>query len=210
MKSNRKPSGPSDAAVRKLLDKYECPTPFHTIRAVFLGNIASPSLDAGQPMQLIAQMWGGEMPELAGVEEMQALVDALVGGLWNRLTDHQSSKHPFHLTRIALPDTNDTLMAYANTRLEEINGFIEGLFGDDEEIRLPARAHEAVTILQDLCGFYYGIANVEEPSDDPVEIKQSAQMFGKLVPIAEREINAAVRACTRARREALQSSLPQS
>ena len=49
----------SDEAVRALLDWYQCPVPFHTVRTRFLGNIASPDMRAS-PMKGIAALWGGE------------------------------------------------------------------------------------------------------------------------------------------------------
>ena len=48
-------------AVRALLDRYACPVPFHVVRMRFLGNIASPKLDAS-PIKIIETLWGGEMP----------------------------------------------------------------------------------------------------------------------------------------------------
>ena len=34
----------SDDKVRALLDRYQCPVPFHAVRTRFLGNIASPDM----------------------------------------------------------------------------------------------------------------------------------------------------------------------
>ena len=41
-----------DRSVRALLARYACPIPFHAVRTRFLGNIATPKLDAS-PVQTI-------------------------------------------------------------------------------------------------------------------------------------------------------------
>ena len=41
-----------DQSVRALLARYVCPIPFHAVRTRFLGNIATPKLDAS-PVQTI-------------------------------------------------------------------------------------------------------------------------------------------------------------
>ena len=51
-----------DQSVRALLARYACPIPFHAVRTRFLGNIATPKLDAS-PVQTIKSLWGGELPE---------------------------------------------------------------------------------------------------------------------------------------------------
>ena len=43
------------------------------------------------PMETIKQLWGGELPECDSMEAVNELLNALVAGLWNRLTAHQSS-----------------------------------------------------------------------------------------------------------------------
>jgi hypothetical protein len=46
------PSTASDDQVRALLERYHCPTPFHAVRARFLGNIASPDMQ-GSPIRMV-------------------------------------------------------------------------------------------------------------------------------------------------------------
>lgn len=43
---------PGDAVVKALIEKYDCPVPFHEVRTRFLGNIATPELSAS-PLQMI-------------------------------------------------------------------------------------------------------------------------------------------------------------
>ena len=55
------PTGASDAEVRRLLDRYGCPTPFHVVRTRFLGNIASPELTAS-PLEQVRALWAVTFP----------------------------------------------------------------------------------------------------------------------------------------------------
>ena len=75
-------------AVRALLDRYACPVPFHVVRMRFLGNIATPKLDAS-PIKTIESLWGGEMPVFDNVEAVNELFETMMN-LWNELTKHQS------------------------------------------------------------------------------------------------------------------------
>ena len=60
--------------------------------------------------------------------------------LWNELAKHQSETKPFRLTRMAVKAEPDDLRRLCQTRTEELEGFIEGLFGDEEAIDLSQQA----------------------------------------------------------------------
>ena len=56
---------PGDVAFQRLLQQYECPTPFHVVRMRFLGEIAS--LDFGaSPIKTIESRWDGDLPGFDG------------------------------------------------------------------------------------------------------------------------------------------------
>jgi len=135
-KRQQAPTGASDTEVRRLLDRYGCPTPFHAVRTRFLGNIASPLL-AASPLDQVKALWGGDLPEFEDLEAVNELIGALVMGLWNRLTAHQDRQQPFRLTRFDVPEAREGLEHIAHVRQEEIDGFVEGLFGVAEVIDLP-------------------------------------------------------------------------
>ena len=130
---------PSEKTIRALLDKHACPVPFHAVRTRFLGNIASPTLSVS-PIRLIESLWGGELPVFESMEEANELLQTLGQGLWNDLAQHQKRIHPFKLTLVNLEPSLNSLGTLARIRREEIDGFVEGLFGEDDEISLPERA----------------------------------------------------------------------
>ena len=76
-------TGPGDDEVRLLLDRYNCPIPFHEVRTRFLGNIASPALSS-PPIETVKGLWGGELPPLDDINAANELIGALVMGLWNK------------------------------------------------------------------------------------------------------------------------------
>ena len=81
----------TDQEVRKLLAQHKCPVPFHEVRTRFLGNIATPSMTA-QPLDMVKDLWGGELPEFDAFEQVNELIGILINGLWNSLTRHQKRK----------------------------------------------------------------------------------------------------------------------
>src|SRR3546814_10165368 len=71
------------------------------------------------------------------IEEVNELLDTLVQGLWNDLTRHQKRSQPFRLTRPSTEPTAVDLGQYGLVRLQELDGFIEGLFNGEDVIDLP-------------------------------------------------------------------------
>src|SRR5260370_9193913 len=88
------------------------------------------------------------------------LISALVMGLWNSLTRHQARDSPFRLTRIETAPTRDALAALALMRVQEIEGFVHGLFGREEEIDLPERAHRALDDLGKMRALFGAVQKV--------------------------------------------------
>ena len=112
--------------VRALLERYACPIPFHVVRMRFLGNIATPKLDAS-PIETIKSLWGGELPEFDNMAASNELLEAMMS-LWNELARHQSVTKPVRLVRMAVKQDPDDLRRLCQTRTEELEGFIDGLF----------------------------------------------------------------------------------
>jgi hypothetical protein len=200
---------PSEATVRTLLEKHGCPVPFHEVRTRFLGNIATPELSAS-PLQVIKDLWGGELPAFDGIGELNELLNALVQGLWNELTRHQKRSQPFRLTRVPVEPTAANLGQYGLIRLQELGGFIEGLFNGEEAIDLPERAHQAVGHLSELRAMMAGICELvsrDPNANDRTQLDTTFKQLRELTRIMETEIHEAVLSCTRARRQMLEGIL---
>lgn len=198
-------SGPGDDKVLALLERRQCPVPFHEVRTRFLGNIASPLVTVS-PMDAVKALWGGELPEVESLDAVNELVGALVMGLWNRLTVHQDRRTAFRLVRFEVPPTREGVARIALVRRQEIDGFVEGLFGNEESIDLPERAHQAVNVLSEMRAMLAGIVNLMEDRTKPAtpeDLTQVLRDIQEMTKIGETEIHKAVLACTRARRHAM-------
>jgi hypothetical protein len=192
----------TDAEVRALLERFACPTPFHAVRTHFLGNIASPALGAS-PMKAVSALWGGEMPVFESEADVNLLMNGLVMGLWNQLGRHQSRTAPFRLTRIEVPATYAGVARLALLRREEVDGFIEGLFGAFDELDFPDRAVKAVDTLQGMRDVLETIRVTAEGLSATENGEDMADWFRKLqelTKIAEHEMHEAVLSCARARK----------
>lgn len=190
------PPSATDDEVRRLLDRYKCPVPFHVVRTRFLGNIASPGI-AESPMKAVSALWGGELPEFESLDAANELIAALVMGLWNRLT------------RLEVSATREGLAKLASLRHEELEGFVEGLFGANESLDLPERAHKAMDVLANIRAMLeasWELARDPTKPADPAEVAVTLGHFRELTRIAEHEMHEAVLSCTRARRQMMHRS----
>jgi hypothetical protein len=195
----------TDDEVCSLLNRYKCPVPFHEVRTRFLGNIATP-ITGASPIKMVRDLWGGELPVFDSMEAANELIAALVMGLWNRLTRHQDRNSPFRLTRIEIPPTRDGLAALALMRVQEIEGFVHGLFGSEDEIDLPERAHRALDDLgkmRALFGAVQKVASGEVKDTTSENMKVTLQHMRAMTKNAGHAMHNVVLVCKWARRHML-------
>jgi hypothetical protein len=196
------PPSMGDDELRGLLQRHGCPLPLHAVRTFFLGAIAAPG-SAISPLGAAEALFGGELPVFDSQEDANALIGGLIIGLWNRISEHQQRAKPFRLMRVEVPATNEGLARIALIRREEIDSFREGLFGDNESLDLPERAHKALGVLSQMRAMIEGTREVAERTAKPGEAEDTKvllQQFRELTRIAEHEMHEAVLACVRARR----------
>jgi hypothetical protein len=205
MPTRANPSPATDEQVRTLLEKYQCPVPFHEVRTRFLGNIASPIMSAS-PIKVVQDLWGGELPAFDTIDEANELIGALVMGLWNRLTRHQERSSPFRLSRTETAAARPGLAALALTRRQELDGFVEGLFGRQKNIDLPERAHRGLDELGQMRALFEAVVVLAEDDAKPVtdkDMETTLRHMREMTRNAEHEIHAVVLACNHARRQML-------
>ena len=171
-----------------------------------MGNIASPVM-AASPVETVKQLWGGELPEFDSLESVNELLNVLVAGLWNRLTAHQSSRNPFRLLHFEVAQKREDLKNLALVRRQELDGFVEGLFGREEIMNLPERAHTALGVLAEIRAMLAGTVDLLDDPDksaEPDDLMDLVRNIQKLSVILETEMNKAVLSCARARRQLLE------
>ena len=117
---------------------------------------------------------------------------------------------PFRLMRVAVAETREGLAQIAQIRREELDGFVEGLFGAAESLELPERAHHAIEALFELRAIFDGLHELASNPTKPVSAKDTAEIrrnVRELTKVGEREIHEAVLSCTRARQQFLDSTV---
>ena len=195
---------PTAANVAALLKRYQCPIPFHAVRARFMGTMGSPSPDRS-PINAIKELWGGNFPPVDTLDDLNHLLHVLVDGLWNPLTAHQTTGNPFKLASVPVRPTRKGIHNYALVRQQEIEGFMDGLFGANEEIVLPESAHDGVDALGQVRAMLSGTVKLLGDTGIPArsgELNGLAENLQALAAILETEMNVVILSCTRARRQA--------
>lgn len=197
-----------DGAIRALLKRYACPFPYHQVRARFMGNIATPAINAS-PMKEVQRLWNDDLPEFESQKEAEAFFAALLQGLWNGLSAHQKRSDPFKLGRLnTAPASYEYLARLGKVRREEIDGFVDGLFAGQDEIDFPESAHKAVGTLGELRALFAATEEMALRPPGPADVatlEQSVKYLRELMRIAEVEINTIIQSCRRAREQMLET-----
>ncbi len=200
------PATASDEQVRALLVRYACPVPFHEVRTRFLGNIASPAINVS-PIKTVESLWGGKLPEFDTMDAANELISALIMGLWNQLSKHQDRNAPFRLTRSSMAPTREGLATLALMRRQELDGFVEGLFGQEEIVDVPERAHRAFDSLGEMRALFAAAADLAIDATKSASLKEmetTLRLLREMTKNAEHEMHAIVLSCKRARQQMLE------
>lgn len=134
----RRPKFPyvGDAAIRRFLARYDCPTPFHVVRMRFWGAIVSPSHDVS-PIKVIESLWPSGLPKFGDADEANGFFQTLMG-LWNRMARHQDALALVKLQAVTKLLTRDALHDAAALRVEELrDGFVRGFTGGNRDMDVP-------------------------------------------------------------------------
>jgi len=182
-----------EARAIALLERYDCPTPYHAVCTHFLGAMSGSA--PVQPMKVLATIWDGALPAFASIDAVNELLNALINGLWNELTVHQDEAQPYRLMPMPARATRKTLASLIATRAEEIRGFLMGIFGDQEDLEVPEPMAESLDILMELRDMFSGMQALLEDPEKPAstaELKTLKAHTAELTHIVEREIHAVV------------------
>ena len=197
-----------DGAIRALLKCLACLVLYHQVWARFMGNIATPAMNAS-PMKEVQRLWNGDLPEVESQKEAEAFFVALLQGLWNGLSAHQKRSDPFKLARVkTAPASYEYLARLGKVRCEEIGGFVDGLFAGQDEMDFPESAHKVVGTLGELRSLFAGIEDMAMNPPWPADVstmEPTVKHSRELTRIAEVEINTIIQSCRRARKQMLET-----
>ena len=179
-----------DAALKRLLDRYRCPYPFHVVRMRFWGEIVSPSFKAS-PLKTIESLWPDGLPTFEDGTEANAFFQALMG-LWNNVARFQDGS--LKLQKIDKIDTREVLHAAAKLRVEELlDGFTHGFTGGSQQIDVPPGVGDLLTRIEKgielLATTRNTFANPPGPEDAAMLAKLSA-VFPEVDRAVQADLNA--------------------
>jgi hypothetical protein len=149
------------------------------------------------------------LPVFDSTDAANELIGALIMGLWNRLTRHQDRNSPFRLNRIETAPTREGLADLSRMRVQEIDGFVDGLFGREDRIDLPERAHRALDDLAKMRALFVAaqdVATDETKAATLGDVQTTLRHLREMTKHAEQRCTTVVLSCTRARKQILAAS----
>lgn len=166
--------------IRHLLREHGCPIGYHKIRTRMLGAMARHDLTIN-PAAVIASLWGHESHKFESLDHSHELYIALEQGLWHELLKHKDPDAPFQAMQMPLDPSVAHLEVFGIVRIQEIEGFVEGLFNHEEEARLPIRASDAVVHLGDIRATMFGLSKlIKRASESPENMEQVIRLIRHL------------------------------
>jgi hypothetical protein len=141
-----------DDAFRVFLERHDCPASIEEIRMRFLGAIVSP-LRRNDIYPIVEEFFEFNMPEFPEMEEMGAFLQAFLG-LWNEIA--QSSRHvPISLSPVGNVATHEDLKNLLFRRMDEVVfGFLDGVWGEDNELPLTQERAAMLTAVEEMARTY--------------------------------------------------------
>lgn len=193
----KKSPSTSDAALKKILKAHDCPLELHEVRMRILGHLIAPEPGVS-PIDAVQGLWGGELPEVDDIDELNEILDIVMRGIWNPLAlQVRVKRERIKLSKPPAGKTSKALSRIALFRFQELLRFEEGLLGGDEFVDIPQSAAETMRTLGELAQLFASVHNTIESgalgtADDLNGLRANV---AQLVTIAETEVNAAIDAC---------------
>lgn len=150
-----------DESFLKMLEHYACPTPLNVIKMRFAGAVCSPNLQL-RPTDVISSFWEeGKAPRLETKNEADLFFKFFMG-LWDNVFDNVKNN------KVKLSPLKDKDMdVYCQKRFDEVEqGFVEGFFGGEENLKMQGYLAEIIDSLSELAMLYKKIADKNEATQE--------------------------------------------
>jgi len=143
-----------DDAFKAFLREHGCRSSFEEIRMRFLGAQVSPGRDADIHL-LVADLFEYDMPEFPDGSAFEAFLHTFLG-LWNAVAE--SSQHsPITLSPAGPVTTRGEIKDLLCRRIDEVVfGFLEGVWGDEDELPLTEARAAMLTAMEEAARPYQG------------------------------------------------------
>ena len=135
------------------------------------------------------------MSPFENFEEANDLIQGL-HNLWNHLAQHQKRTKPFKLTIKPFSDDRVSMREFLEVRTEEIDQFLEGLLGDEEELTVPKDIRAEIELLSEnyaLMNATLAMLNRDDTTDE--DASGLVHSLRELNKIAGVQINDIILAC---------------
>lgn len=166
-----------DDKFKKFLQHYNCPTPLDIVKFRFAGAICSPN-SALRPTDVISSFWPeNQSPRLETKAEADLFFKFFMG-LWDEMFDLVTSN------KLALPKISAAkdLKNICISRFEILEyGFLEGFWGGEENIKIPAYIAEIVDSLSKMASLYQSLQQKIKPTESNKNIFDAVVDCDKMV-----------------------------
>ena len=152
MKSENKYIG--DDKFKKFLEHYACSAPLEVIKLRFAGAICSPNTQL-RPTDVISSLWPeGKEPRLETKNEADLFFKFFMG-LWDEMFQEVEENR----LKLSALNEDDDIQSICQKRFEQVElGFVEGFFGGEENLKIPAYIAEVVDSLSRMALLYQSVA----------------------------------------------------
>ena len=197
MMMTKKLSDTSDAALKKMLKAHGCPLGLHEVRTRILGHLIAP--EAGvSPITAVQGLWGGQLPEVDHIDQLNEILDMLMGSIWNPLALQVRVRRD--RIKLAMPPAGKGIKALgllALLRLEELQSFEEGLLGGAQFVDIPQPAAQSMRTLGEMAVLFASVHNTIKSGAycTAKDAKGLRANVDELTKIAEVELNSVIDAC---------------
>ena len=169
------PSYIGDDAFKAFLNTHGCRTSFEEIRMRFLGATVSPGRDADIYL-LVEDLFEHNMPELPDGTELASFLHTFLG-LWNVVAE--PSRHsPITLSPVGTVTTREEVKDLLYRRIDEVVfGFLEGVWGDDDELSLNQAMAATLTAMEEVASTYQELLSEVAGGEERPDRHRPVQQF---------------------------------
>ena len=174
-----------DDKFKKFLEHYECSTPLEVVKMRFIGALCSPNLSL-RPTDVISSFWEqGKSPRLETKEEADLFFKFFMG-LWDEMFSLVKKNNVKMVPSFSEKISESELLNLCQLRYEELeHGFVEGFWGGQSDLKLPAYLAEIIDSISQMAEVY---ATLIRKIENNINVSEVRKLFGATDKMAEKAI----------------------
>lgn len=161
-----------DDKFQKFLEHYNCPTPLGVVKMKFIGALCSPNMSL-RPTDVISSFWpDGRAPRLETKEEADLFFKFFMG-LWDDMFEKIKENSVRLEPKFKKTESEAALLDLCRLRFDETEfGFIEGFWGGQENLKLPAYLAQLMDSMSQMAEIYSRLIKKIESGADLTEVQK--------------------------------------